>query len=136
MRGVEVAVESGEHEDDVDVRRDDLALVALAGCAAHELRAPRQHLLDRRWRTGFDEHEIADRGPLRRIDAALEEARRRLRVEQRLAVVQLIAGAMLRDDARERGRWRRILRKTRIFGPADGTPSFHFRFGRRSHDLF
>ncbi len=69
---------------------------------AREQRAPRQHDIDLRRRARRDEHEIADRGPLGGIDAAFQKARRGLRVECLDAVVQLVTGAMLRDDACDR----------------------------------
>ena len=123
-RRVEVAVQSGQHQHIVDVGGDQLALVALAGRCARQCGAPRRHADDvrRRARGHFD--EIAHRRALAGVDAALEEMSVRLRTEQGLTVVQLVAGAVLGDHPRQREAGGR----QRIAAPADASQAFD-RFG-------
>ena len=75
--GVEVAVEPGDEEDDVDVGGDDLFLGGVAGRAPREAAVPRQHgdgyARRRRAAARSTRDPVADRreiGARRRLDGA------------------------------------------------------------------
>src|SRR6185437_4975468 len=96
-RRIEIAIQSGQHQDVIDIGGDQLALVALAGGGARQHAAPRRHGEDMRRRAVGHFHEVPDHRAPGRIHATPEKTTVRLCTEDGLAVMQLVAGAMLRD---------------------------------------
>ena len=101
---VEVLVEPGDEEDGVDVRDEDVLLGLQPGRLARDLRAPWEKRLDGEAVAGrvADDDPVADRGhPAPDLVVAHAAARMREPVADLRADV--VAAAVLRDDASGRG---------------------------------